>query len=280
MVKSCLFDRCRRTHGCTALIHGLNLDFRCLQTQVPSFQSNCRKPLVLLPKESYDSFLPDNPKKSILGVLIYEQNSAVLYLTENPPHEVHAVRPNGLLPPVSTFCWKLRKSTKFMGTALKKQPNLSFPVFDIFFILLLHTAWLQIQRGLEQRLEPTAGWPRSKPAQVFCTFFAVRISLICRSETMLNKFAFQQLLQSLELCICFRLFCCCCFGNFIQTPSNGASFGETWTSGITMHRTCITRCCIQRLAVIPLSTCLWVALFSSANACCTYFSSPATSRHR
>lgn len=121
---------------------------------------------------------------------------------------------------------------------------------------------------------------RSKPAQVFCTFFTVRISLICQSETMLNKLAFQQFLQSLELCICFRLFCCCCFGNFIQTPSNGASFGETWTAGIRMHRTCVTRCCIQRLAVIPLSTCLWVALFSSANSCCTYFSSPATSRHR
>mmetsp|Transcript_1427 Transcript_1427/g.2148 ORF Transcript_1427/g.2148 Transcript_1427/m.2148 type:complete len:211 (+) Transcript_1427:308-940(+) len=35
------------------------------------------------------------------------------------------------------------------------------------------------------------------------------------------------LLQSLELCICFRLFCCCCFGNFIQTPlSSALLFGQ------------------------------------------------------
>ena len=61
MVKSCLSNRCRRTHGWTAIIHGLNLDFRCLQTQVPSFQSNCRKPWVLMSKESHNSFLPDNP---------------------------------------------------------------------------------------------------------------------------------------------------------------------------------------------------------------------------
>ena len=144
-----------------------------------------------------NSFLPADNLIYILGVLLFDHNWAALYVTENPLHEVPALRPNGLLPPVSRFCWKFRKSTKFMGTARTKQPNLSFPVFDIFFILLLHTTWLQMRRGLKQRLEPTAGWPRSKSAQVFSTFFNVRsVSLICLSETMLNKFAFQQLLQS------------------------------------------------------------------------------------